>query len=120
VKLCLRHWGIVILSSRVGLGEKPLRESCGPVVRHRVARAGQGDDDRRPALRHGELTRGSSFRPQPHPRRIAVCELDARPFQGSADCFQGLGGASIRAGLNVADGVARDASALREVPNGPV
>jgi hypothetical protein len=45
VKLCLRHWGIVILSSRVGLGEKPLRESCSPVVRHRVARAGQGDDD---------------------------------------------------------------------------
>ena len=36
---------IVILSSRVGLGEKPLREGCSPVVRHRVARAGQGDDD---------------------------------------------------------------------------
>ena len=45
VKLCLRHWGIVILSSRVGLGEKPLREGCSPVVRHRVVRAGQGDDD---------------------------------------------------------------------------
>ena len=45
VKLCLRHWGIVILFARVGLGEKLLREGCSPVVRHRVARAGQGDDD---------------------------------------------------------------------------
>ena len=75
VKLCLRHWGIVILSSRVGLGEKPLREGCSPVVRHRVARAGQGDDDL--VVQHFDmesLTRGSSFRPQPHPRRIAVGE----------------------------------------------
>ena len=61
-KLCLRHWGIVILSSRVGLGEKPLRESCSPVVRHRVARAGQRDDDL--VVQHfnmESLTRGSSF-----------------------------------------------------------
>jgi hypothetical protein len=33
-----------------------------------------------------------SFRPQPHPRRIAIGELDARPFQDSADRCQRLRG----------------------------
>jgi len=45
MKLGLRHRGTLILSARVGFGEKLLREGRCPVVRHHVARAGQGYDD---------------------------------------------------------------------------
>ena len=78
MKLCLGYWGIVILSSRVGLGEKPLREGPSPVVRHRVARAGQSDDDL--VVQHfdmGSWTLGLVISSSTSPRPIAVGELDA-------------------------------------------
>jgi hypothetical protein len=40
MKLSLCHWGTLILSARMGFGEKLLREGRCPVVRHDVIRAG--------------------------------------------------------------------------------